>query len=161
MRINRRLRQGGAVFPNGGENIAAVNQADVFCRKRAFQLALGRQRQHIGRHAHAGVFRQAFGQIFHMGFAETELLQGDAAALKLLRGLFPIAAVRPQIGAVFFHHQRADRAGKAGNIHPRLPVLRQVFRQMRVGRGDNPRIERLRVHGLAQGGQTLGRRIHT
>ena len=83
-------------------------------------------------------------------------LQADAAACQLGFGLRPIARVCPQFGAVLPHHQHARRAGEARKILARLPMLGDVFGEMRVGGGEDERGERVLGEGLAQGGEHGG-----
>ena len=160
VRENGFLRQGRAVGPNCVGDVARYVQADVFGGEGGFKLAFGGQRQHVGRRARRRAVRQFGGQPVGVGRDFADFLQFYAAALELVCGLFPIAAIRPQAGFVGGNDQGADRTGEAGKIYPRLPVFGQVFGQMRIGGRDNPGGEVVFAHGLAEFGKALGGGVH-
>ena len=155
MHHHRLGRQRGALRPDAGQQVAIGPQLDALGHEGLLQLALGCARQHVGRHTHHRALPQCLGQRFHVRASPTQLLQLDAGAGQLRRGLLPVAAVGPQVGRGGRDHQRAHRACEARHPAPALPVLGQVFGQVRIGRRDDPGINALFLHGLAQRGQTL------
>ena len=82
--------------------------------------------------------------------------EGDAGSLELTFGLFEVARVGPQPGEIAGHDQGAGGAVEAGQPLPCLPVLGQVFGQVRVGAGNQAGMDVLRAHGFAQGGKAGG-----
>ena len=134
------LRQGRAALPDFGDNIVRIMQRDVPCGKSSLHMAQFRQRKHIARNADARAVGQVLQQPLDVVAARAEFAQFDFAAGQLHRCLFPIAAVGPQCRSGFRDDQRACRTGEAGKPHAALPMLGQVFRQMRVGGGRNPRV---------------------
>ena len=155
MHHHRLGRQRGALRPDAGQQVRIGPQLDALGHEGLLQLALGRTRQHVGRHAHYRPLAQGFGQGFHMRASPTQLLQLDAGTGQLRRGLLPVAAVGPQVRRGGRDHQRAHRTREARHPAPALPVLGQVFGQVRIGRRNDPGINALFLHGLAQCGQTL------
>ena len=155
MHHHRLGRQRGALRPDAGQQVAIGPQLDALGHKGLLQLALGRARQHVGRHTHHRALPQCLGQGFHMRAPPAQLLQLNAGADQLRRGLLPVAAVGPQVGRGGRDHQRAHRTREARHPAPTLPVLGQVFREVRIGRRNDPGINALFLHGLAQCGQTL------
>ena len=155
MHHHRLGRQRRALRPDIGQQVTIGPQLDALGHEGLLQLALGRARQHVGRHAHHGALTQYLGQGFHMRAPPAQLLQLDAGAGQLRRGLLPVAAVGPQVGRGGRDHQRAHRTREARHPAPALPVLGQVFGQVRIGRRDDPGINALFLHGLAQRSQTL------
>ena len=116
-------------------------QGDVFRGEGGFELTLGGEREHVGGDANAAVWREVFRKAVDVGFAEAEFLQGDAATLQLLFGLLPVAAVRPEFGAVSGDDEGGHGAVKAGEPAARLPVFGDVFGEVRVGGGGDPGVE--------------------
>ena len=134
--------------------------ADVFGGQGLRQSAFAGERHHIGRDADGGVFGQVCREPFVIWRNLPAFLQLDAAAGKLFGGLFPIAAVHPYARFIGGQGKRADRAGKARQLAPRLPMLGQVFGQVGVGGRDDERVQALRLHGFAQCGQVIRYGIH-
>ena len=155
MHHHRLGRQRGALRPDAGQQVRIGPQLDALGHEGLLQLALGCTRQHVGRHPHHGPLAQGLGQGFHVRAPSAQLLQLNAGACQLRRGLLPVAAIRPQVRRGGRDHQRAHRAREARHPAPALPVLGQVFREVRIGRRDDPGIDALFLHGLAQCGQTL------
>ncbi|CWT03896.1 Uncharacterised protein [Neisseria meningitidis] len=106
-------RNGRAACPHLVKQIVWVFDADVFGGERLRQSAFAGERDHIGRDADGGVFGQVCREPFVIRRHLPAFLQFDAAARKLLGGLFPIAAVHPYARFVGGNDECADRAGKA------------------------------------------------
>ena len=155
MHHHRLGRQRGALHPDAGQQVRIGPQLDALGHEGLLQLALGCTRQHVGRHPHHGPLAQGLGQGFHVRAPPAQLLQLNAGAGQLRRGLLPVTAVSPQVCRGGRDHQRAHRAREARHPAPALPVLGQVFREVRIGGRDDPGIDALFLHGLAQCGQTL------
>ena len=155
MHHHRLGRQRGPLRPDTGQQVRIGPQLDALGHEGLLQLALGRTRQHVGRHAHHGALPQRLGQSIHVRAPPTQLLQLDAGAGQLRRGLLPVAAVSPQVRRGGRDHQRAHRTREARHPAPALPVLGQVFREVWIGGRNDPGIDALFLHGLAQRGQTL------
>ena len=143
-------------MPEGVNQVVRSIQGDVFRGEGGFQLALGGKREHIGGDANAAVWREVFGEAVDVGFAEAEFLQDDAAARELLRRLLPVAAVRPQFGAVGGDDEGGDGAVEAGEPAAGLPVFGNVFGEVRVGGRRNPGVEVGGFHRGAQRGDAFG-----
>ena len=157
LREHGRGGQGRAgVAPRFGGVIQIVFERDIFRRKGSLNAAQLGNGEHIGRDAHGGVFRQRFGKMGDVVAPVFLFLQTDAAGCQLSFGLRPIARVCPQFGVFRLHHQHACRAGEARKILARLPMLGDVFGEMRVGGGNDERIKRVAGEGLAQGGEHGG-----
>ena len=78
------------------------------------------------------------------------LAQFDAAAFQLLPRLQEIAAIRPQTRPVRRHHQRTCAAREAGNIVPPAEVRADVLRRVKIIRGDDIKVDAVRLHGAAK-----------
>jgi hypothetical protein len=74
----------------------------------------------------------------------------------LLFSLLPVAAVRPEFGALGGDDEGGHGAVKAGEPAARLPVFGDVFGEVRVGRGRYPGIEFGGFEGGTQGGDAFG-----
>ena len=61
MHHHRLGRQRGALRPDAGQQVAIGPQLDALGHEGLLQLALGRTRQHVGRHAHYRPLAQGFG----------------------------------------------------------------------------------------------------
>ena len=76
-----------------------------------------------------------------------------------LTGLEEIAGVGPQSGFMRGNDYRARRAVESGYPLSRFPAIRRILAQVRVGAGDDIRVDLVLAHGLAQRFDTL-RNIH-
>ena len=108
---------------------------------------------------HHATFRGLLGQpVQRTGLTRLQLDQFDAAALEFLGRLLPVTTVGPDAGKIRGHDQGADRTMEARQPLPPLPVTRQVFGQVRVGRRHQQGVNALAAHQFAGLRQALGHR---
>ena len=74
--------------------------------------------------------RQEIGQLGNTGLAGAH--QVDTAARQLPLRLKEVAAVCPQGGLIRQDHQRAGRAGEAGEVFARLEVVANILRGVKI-----------------------------
>ena len=147
---------GGTVGPEAVEQVGFGLQLHTLRCQGLLQLALGRARQHVGGHTDHGALVQRIGQHVHVRADLAQFLQFDAGAGQLGRGLLPVAAVHPDASRGGRNHQRAHRTGEARHPFAAMPVFGHVFGHVGIGRGDDPGVVAMLLHGLTQGSQTLG-----
>src|SRR5690606_7659120 len=115
--------------------------------------------QHLPIDAYAFALGQMIGQPRgrprHVGLPGTH--QRYARALQIVLGLLPVATVGPEAGVCAADYQRTRRTIKTAEPLPALPALWQVLRQMRIGGGNDAGMYLARLHGRAQGLDTLNR----
>ncbi len=138
MLIHRCSGQRGVCGPHGIEQIDVGAQHDAARAQRIGQPARHRDTEHraIDRdHAARG---HVFGEPVDVRrglLAARHLHQLDAAPRQLRFRLRPVTAIDPHAHEIRRYDQRADRTGETRQPLTPLPVLRQIFRQMRIGGG--------------------------
>ena len=149
--------QGRTVGPDLIRQIAAAVQTDVLRGEGIGQRAVqpGADGAAVeGQHAVLGqLLRQEIGQLGNTGLAGAH--QVDTAARQLPLRLKEVAAVRPQGGLIRQDHQRAGRAGEAGEIFPGLEVVAHILRAVEVVGDDQTAVKAAAGQLTAQQGDTV------
>ncbi|MNF65438.1 hypothetical protein D3C84_471980 [compost metagenome] len=157
--IDRFIGQLRTVAPDIAQQVDVRAQSGAALFKLASQCPRRSHGHHRAIDRDNATLRSLFGQPFQWaGLTRLQFDQFDTATIELFGRLFPITAVRPNAGKVRSHDQGADRTMETRQPLASLPVTRQVFRQVRVGRRHQQGMNALPAHQFAGLRQALGHR---